>query len=269
MNGIDWLRGSINIKVNILSCLNIWRLNRDFVIEIPGRVTAKNEVLAFRSKNYVTKFRYETFFFKEPETLTWINEMEPGAVFWDVGANIGLYTLYFMKVNPQGKVTAFEPHPANLYSLMENASKNGLCDGRLTIIPNPIYNENKMVNFTFNSIAIGDSNHTILENQSSESIRLPSVTLKSLRADGLPAPNYLKIDVDGNELQILEAATEILTDKTLKGALVEVDIADVKQANAINGILIAAGFKEKSRHDGMSKFDKSSEKKLFNIIYSR
>jgi len=41
-----------------------------------------------------SEFRGRTFHVKEPETLAWINEFSPEDVFWDIGANIGCYSLY-------------------------------------------------------------------------------------------------------------------------------------------------------------------------------
>lgn len=52
----------------------------------------------------------------EPETLRWIDSvLKPGEVVWDIGANVGLYTSYFGKVEG-AMVYAFEPSAVNLVS---------------------------------------------------------------------------------------------------------------------------------------------------------
>ena len=51
----------------------------------------------FATPNALSKWRYETFSSKEPETLEWINAMPSESVLWDIGANVGLYSVYAAK----------------------------------------------------------------------------------------------------------------------------------------------------------------------------
>ena len=46
--------------------------------------------------NYYTSLRVNTFYSKEPETLKWIDNFneDKNIIFWDIGANIGLYSIY-------------------------------------------------------------------------------------------------------------------------------------------------------------------------------
>jgi len=39
-------------------------------------------------------FRANTLLTKEPETIAWIDTFEPGETLWDIGANVGVYSLY-------------------------------------------------------------------------------------------------------------------------------------------------------------------------------
>ena len=62
--------------------------------------------LTFFVPNYLTEWRVDTYFSKEPETLEWIDNFEKkeNLIFWDIGANIGLYSIYnainlFAKIN--------------------------------------------------------------------------------------------------------------------------------------------------------------------------
>ena len=64
--------------------------------------------LSFFIPNRLNLFRVNTFITKEPETLNWIENFGEKSVFWDVGANIGLYTCYAAKLK-NCKVYAFEP----------------------------------------------------------------------------------------------------------------------------------------------------------------
>ena len=64
----------------------------------------------------------------EPETVAWIDQhVEDGETLWDIGANIGLYTLY-AALKPQVTVVAFEPSAASFATLVRNLELNKMDD---------------------------------------------------------------------------------------------------------------------------------------------
>ena len=69
-----------------------------------------------------------SFFTKEPETLDWINnfEQKENLIFWDIGANIGLYSIYNSIKNKDSITISFEPSSSNLRILSRNISINKL-----------------------------------------------------------------------------------------------------------------------------------------------
>jgi hypothetical protein len=70
-------------------------------------------------------WRAETLLTKEPETIAWLNYYtSKGGTFYDVGANIGVYSLYAAIKNPQLSVYAFEPVKNNFISLLNNKKLN-------------------------------------------------------------------------------------------------------------------------------------------------
>src|SRR5262245_46805271 len=82
----------------------------------------------FRCETPLESWRARTLLEKEEGTVRWIrNSVQAGEVFYDIGANIGLYTLLAARrVGPQGMVYAFEPHVANVQSLLANVALNEL-----------------------------------------------------------------------------------------------------------------------------------------------
>src|SRR5579862_1661385 len=70
-------------------------------------------------------FRAQSVLTKETDTIEWIDGFEDGAVFWDIGANVGVYSLY-AAVKRQSFALAFEPAPANFYALTRNIHLNRL-----------------------------------------------------------------------------------------------------------------------------------------------
>jgi FkbM family methyltransferase len=258
------IKKSLSVKKLLRSIKHNILFMRDFKI-----YPTKNSELLFQSNNYVTNFRYDTFFEKEPETLAWIDAMESGSTLWDIGANIGLYSIYFLRMNNGGRVVSFEPHPSNVMGLIENLQKNKLLGERVTVVPNPLYSENKVLNFSINSSVIGDSNHSVSSNSSNEFIKTNTITIDELLDIGLDVPNYLKVDVDGNELDIIKTADIILQSEKLKGVLIELDFNNMEESSAIIDKLNLFGFRERERFDTMGKFNKISSKKLFNVIFER
>ena len=73
---------------------------------------------AIRAKNLLTK---------QPATIAWIDTFSPHSVFWDIGANVGSYTLY---AGLRGDVTvvAFEPAAVNFFLLAANCELNAFSE---------------------------------------------------------------------------------------------------------------------------------------------
>jgi FkbM family methyltransferase len=72
-----------------------------------------------------------------PTTLAWIDSFASEAVFWDIGANIGLYAIYAAKRHPELGVFAFEPSVLNTEWLVRNIALNEVED-RICIVPVPL-----------------------------------------------------------------------------------------------------------------------------------
>src|SRR5712691_8080567 len=96
-------------------------------------VTHQGLVFTFAIPNPLNCFRAETFSTKEPETLEWIDAMEEESVFWDIGANVGLYSIYAAK-KKSSRVYAFEPSVFNLELLARNIYLNNLSD-KICLVP--------------------------------------------------------------------------------------------------------------------------------------
>jgi hypothetical protein len=84
---------------------------------------AKIGHLKFYCPSRLPEWRARTLMTKEPETLEWIDGFEKSDVLWDVGANVGLYTLYAALRGLS--VLAFEPSPGNYFLLSRNIELNG------------------------------------------------------------------------------------------------------------------------------------------------
>ena len=94
----------------------------------------------FHIPNWITLYRAETFSSKEPETLKWIDKFDINSVFWDIGANVGLYSIYAAKT--KNTITySFEPSVLNLEFLAKNIFLNNL-QKNINIIPIALADKN-------------------------------------------------------------------------------------------------------------------------------
>lgn len=99
-------------------------LNRVATRDTRMTQTIERAGLTFLCDDPIEVWRAETILEKEPGTIRWLDRIQPGDVFYDVGANIGVYSLYAAKRG--AKVYAFEPHALNALHLARNATMNGL-----------------------------------------------------------------------------------------------------------------------------------------------
>jgi FkbM family methyltransferase len=182
----------------------------------------------------IEAYRVASYAEKEPETLDWLDsQLRDGDVFMDVGANIGLYSLYAAKRNPQCTVYAVEPESQNFSRLCRNIvlSKAG------NVIPcNFALSDREAFDLLYvGSLEPGSALHSLGRpseyRHHEESVPLRqgtlSVTLDALVTRyGLPQPTLLKVDVDGIEEQILDGAETLLASPILRSILVEVTMKD-------------------------------------------
>jgi len=102
------------------------RLRRTLVRDV--EIVDTHSRYRFRCETLWELTRCMSLFTKEAGTCEWIeNEVAPGEVFYDIGANIGIYSvLAAFRVGESGRVYAFEPHSANFTRLAANIVANSL-----------------------------------------------------------------------------------------------------------------------------------------------
>lgn len=168
----------------------------------------------------MARWRAETALDKEVGTNEWIRStVRPGDVFYDIGANVGVYTLMAAKrVGDKGHVYAFEPHVANTHLLLENIRRNDLVR-RCTAISAALSSGDGFFPFHYMDLAGGSAMSQLDETQDDTGKEfVPQITelkyaaaVDSLVRDSLIRPaDLVKIDVDGNEVDILRGMNDLL-----------------------------------------------------------
>jgi FkbM family methyltransferase len=136
--------------------------------------------------------------------LAFESEVKEGAIVFDIGAHVGFYTLLAsVLVGPSGKVFAFEPHPRNLRYLKEHLRLNAIANVRII--------EAAVSDFNGASWMEEGRNSCTAHLASQGTLQVTTLSLDDAVSRGeLPIPGYIKIDVEGAELQALSGASSIL-----------------------------------------------------------
>jgi FkbM family methyltransferase len=171
--------------------------------------------------------RAVTYATKEPETIEWLRKnLRDGDVFYDVGANIGLYSLYAAKLRPGCRVFAFEPESHNFGNLCGNLLLNRIENVMPCFFP--LSSQEVFAPFYVYDLRAGGALHSLgrpsplRDGPPLLTTGAVAVTIDALVSrHGLPAPDLLKLDVDGNEEQILDGAAAVLASGSLRSILVE------------------------------------------------
>jgi FkbM family methyltransferase len=180
--------------------------------------------LRFVCPNRLTRWRVDTLATKEPETLSWIRGFAPGAVMWDIGANIGLYSLYAARTRGC-RVMAFEPAPANFALLAKNIQINGLED-MVSALPIALADAIRLDVLHLPNTDPGGAFAVFAHNDPAASVRLACLGFSVDRfiADFAPPfPEHIKIDVDGSEVEIVRGAEQTLADPRVMSVSIELD----------------------------------------------
>ncbi|MFC1462399.1 FkbM family methyltransferase [Verrucomicrobiota bacterium] len=207
-------------------------------------------------KNWITHFRWYLYKTKEIEVRRYIDEyVKDKDVFFDIGANIGVFTLYTGKKHPGATVYAFEPEYSNLALLKENIIANDLTD---TVKPFSvgIADTNGFSLLHLQDLDEGAAAHTenpqhIPETAEGFKVRwcegITVATLDHICEQLDVVPNTMKIDTDGNEPKVLAGATKLLANNAFRSMIIEMPIPD-DDRKACEDILAANGF-HKAWHD--------------------
>lgn len=240
----------------------------------------ENAGYKFAVSNALEAFRVRTLLTKEPGTIKWLEELRTGDVFYDIGANIGIYSILAAKaVGESGDVYAVEPHVASAAALLRNAALNNVAS-RVFLLTQALHSRHDgAVTFNYTHLDPGTSGsqlgHTRSESGEEyvpKAVEIKrAVTVDHLAWLGLRPPCMIKIDVDGNELEILRGMRETMYGSQLRSVQVEVHPND---AGEINQLMAQRGFMISEKHYtalGQQRLDKGvpPQNITHNMIFRR
>lgn len=141
--------------------------------------------------------------------------LKSNSVFWDVGAHYGSYSLVASAYirNPDS-IFAFEPDEKAVSELKKNLLFNQL-DSTVRVFEYAVSSQQGILNFDMQE---GNANSHLITNKNEKSIgeikQIKAVTLNEM-VKMIPKPDFIKIDTEGAELDIIKGAGSLLEDSTI------------------------------------------------------
>ena len=226
----------------------------------------KKKIFTLRNFPGSTAGRGLNMFRSDPEVCEWIDKFNSNSTLIDIGANIGVYSLYAAKKNHN--VLSFEPESLNFACLNLNVNDNNLND-KITSYPISLNDTFKISKLNLTKMKFGGSGNTFdrsIHESGSEfnpvykqgSI---SLTLDNFLEISQISPSYIKIDVDGNELKVINGMKNIINDKNLKSICIELN-PKFDEHNQVLKIL-ENNFKNYKKHKWYE------EQSVFNYTFER
>lgn len=215
------------------------------------KLRVDDKKLAYYTPNRHCLGRVQTLLTKEPHTIAWLNAMPEGAVLVDVGANVGMYSIY-AGVLRGARVFAFEPEAQNYAILGHNLHLNGLRERSVAWCA-ALMDETKFDKLYLSTTMAGGSCHSFgaqvnahLQPKTFQYAQgCASTTLDALVAGGVvDVPTHIKIDVDGFEHKVIAGAQATLRNPAVSSLIIELNTG-IPEHVALIDQLAAVGF----RHD--------------------
>ena len=210
------LASSVYLFTERSSIRGLWRLRRFARRIVPNRLVVAETAYGFgiivnpREDDYQAQmFVHGTY---EPATLRLMTEyLRKGDIVMDVGANIGLMSLHAARlVGPDGRVWSFEPSPFIFGRLQENIALNGF--GNVISGFNIALGDRSEVRELFRYPAVNLGRTSLIH--SGGGVVDGNVTVDTIdhivSANGIGNVRFLKVDVEGFELQVLRGAQSLL-----------------------------------------------------------
>ncbi len=184
-------------------------------------------------------------FVGEPDMVNWLKDsLRPGDVLWDVGANVGAFSILAAKLCPECRVYAFEPFIPTFAHLWENVLLNQVT-AQVVPLCVGLISRTGMDWLAVSDPRAGSSQHQV--GQGGGALRQGVIAARGADLEslaGIPAPTLLKVDIDGLEVAALEGLKGLLGRPGLRSAIIEVEAG--RSEGAAVQLLAASGLQRVS-----------------------
>ena len=252
------MAGALNILIDVITALQSRSRRAMTVARLIERLDRASAAIIHTTRGPLTVLPQRgphlaaaalDFDSEEPETLAWIDTIQDSETLWDIGAATGLLSMY-AALKPGLRIYAFEPKATSFGVLIEHLALNQMGD-RVFPLCVAFSDETCLTHLSLTAMAAGTGGNSVAgqPNQFGEFKSVfnqgaPAYRIDDFRAAfALPAPDHLKIDVDGVEGAILRGAPQTL--HLVKSVMIEVEGENADHAaTRIEAPLLAAGLVE-------------------------
>lgn len=241
-----------------------YRLLRLFGERRPALLTTRTKhgvLLSLEPESHIDGNIIRTGYYELPVLESILERLHEGATFWDVGANIGVHSLTVRHLRKDVTVCSFEPSPEVFASLSRNCALNN-SDLRLAAVA--LSDKSGFANFSISgryNQGLGsltpwsDATYTTVLHTRCE-------RAADLIATGIPAPDVVKIDVEGAELLVLQGFGDAIRNVRTVIFEAELPLEGTDRGRAIKELLEKAGF-------SISKMPKTRADDPDNLVADR
>lgn len=206
------------------------------------------KIISHRGKNMAAAI--SGFQTDEPEMLVWIDHFKAGETFWDIGANIGIFTMYAAQ-RKDLNILSFEPNGLNFGILIEHLVLNKL-DAHAQSFCVAFAQETEIGHLVCSDAEVGQAGNNLMQDDGTSLTRENATTFRQavpvfsmddyVRIFGLTVPDHVKLDVDGLEHIILRGGAQTLAQ--VKSLMIEIEGDEARRQELLD-LVLATGLKEK------------------------
>lgn len=273
LRNIDKILNKIFKKRNLINHL----FDKLYTENISEVEINKKKIKFWTPGNY-SKWMIDHFLQKEKLVENFILEIpdDENTIFWDIGANLGVYSIFCASHKSKTKIITFECSPSSVLAISKNISLNNF-ENRISIFQLGLSNiSNSFLMLKEDKDSLGDQFNSLGKNFDFENkkINTPKHKYKLfsnsvydiLQNKVLEVPNYIKLDVGSFELEVLEGFGNFLENPKIKSIVTEMKYGSKKvgeyifdknelskKSNQIYGMLTKAGFKSQHLENNYKK----------------
>jgi FkbM family methyltransferase len=249
--GLRILRDLASVPLRSLGMAQRGQALQNLLTSMVSKIEVPGGTMQFITPTPLLQTRASSALSKEPDTIEWIERFDPSDVFWDIGANVGIFSLY-AAMRRGVRVLAFEPFADNYMVLCKNIDINSLGD---RIIPYCMALAGKtelgLLNLASRDMGAalhqfgrrGETSRYWTVGHSTFAQGMLGYTIDDfIRQFQPPFPTRLKLDVDGLEWQILQGSRQTLRDPRLLSIMVELSLSDQAERDHAMAWLSDSGF---------------------------
>jgi FkbM family methyltransferase len=165
---------------------------------------------------------FGTYFTERLALKDWQGYAAKAQTIFDIGANLGIYSLEASAINPSARIFAIEPTPAIAQHLRQTCQSNKIAN--IEVIQKAMGSQATTIFLNFCGEDNEGMNFTTAVPRSANGLMVVQVTLDGLCKDNkIDTIELLKMDVQGNEADVLLGAQDLLRSKSIRCVFFEVN----------------------------------------------